>query len=115
MIWSRILVTIHERTRMELKYLSNTILFVGRGMSIVYCIRYDYMFRRLTTAIFRLYMKYFVSSYTRFIMGCIQWYNTRGEVGTRSRMCYGGWEVWIHGDAAILYYVYANLVIILCV
>ena len=21
----------------------------------------------------------------------------RGEVGTRSRMCYVGWEVWVHG------------------
>jgi len=38
-----------------------------------------------------------------------------GEVGTRSRKCHGGWEVWVHGDAAILYYVYANIVIILCV
>ena len=26
-----------------------------------------------------------------------------GEVCTRSRMCYGGGEVWVHGDAAILY------------
>ena len=22
-------------------------------------------------------------------------------MGTRSRMCYGGWEVWVHGDSAI--------------
>ena len=28
---------------------------------------------------------------------------------------FGGWEVWVLGDAAILYYVYANIVIILCV
>ena len=26
-----------------------------------------------------------------------------GEVCTRGRMCSGGWEVWVHGDAAILY------------
>jgi len=38
-----------------------------------------------------------------------------GGVGTRSRMCYGGWEVWVHGGAAILYRVYADMVIILCV
>ena len=28
-----------------------------------------------------------------------------GAVGTRSPMCYGGWEVRVHGDASILYYV----------
>jgi len=60
-------------------------------------------------AIFRLYMKYLVSSYTRFIMGCIQWYSTGGEVGTRSRMCHGGWEVWVHGVSAILCYVYGTV------
>jgi len=42
--------------------LSNTNLFVGTGMYIIYYIRYNYMFRRLTMAIFRLYMKYLVSS-----------------------------------------------------
>jgi len=31
------------------------------------------MFRRLTMAIFRLYMEYLVSSYTRLSMGSIQW------------------------------------------
>jgi len=36
-------------------YLSNTTLF-GRGISGIYYIRYNYMFRRLTMAIFRLYM-----------------------------------------------------------
>ena len=46
-------------------YLSNTILSDGRGISSIYYIRYNYMFQRLTMAIFRLYMKYFVSSYTR--------------------------------------------------
>jgi len=33
----------------------------------MYYIRYNYMFRRLTMAIFRLYTKYLVSSYTRLI------------------------------------------------
>ena len=48
-------------------------------------------------AIFRLYMKSLVGSYTRLIMGCIQWAGglgcVGGEVVTRSRMCHGGWEV----------------------
>jgi len=63
------------------------------------------MFRHLKIAIFRLYMKYLVSSYTGLIMGCIQWYSTRGGVGTRSRMCHGGWVVWVHGVPAIICYV----------
>jgi len=37
-------------------------------------------------------------------MGCIQWYSTGGEVGTRSRVCHGGWEVWVHGVSAIICY-----------
>jgi len=49
---------------MERMYLSNTNLFDGTGMYI----KYIYMFRRLTMAIFRLYMKYLVNSYTRYIM-----------------------------------------------
>jgi len=28
---------------------------------------------------------------------------------------FGVWEVWVYGDAAILYCVYANIVVILCV
>ena len=29
-----------------------------------------------------------------------------GEVGTRYRMCHGGWEVWVQGgDCAIMCYV----------
>ena len=35
-----------------------------------------------------------------------------GAVGMRSRMCYGGWKVRVHGDAAILCYVYVSIVII---
>ena len=59
------------------------------------------MFRRLTVAIFRLYMKYLVNSYTGFVMGCMQW-GLGGEVCPRSRMCYGG-EVWVHG--VLLFYI----------
>ena len=63
------------------------------------------MFRRLTMAFFRLYLKYLVSSYTRLIMGCIQC-GVGGEVGARSRMCCGGWGgVGIWGSV-ILCYVY---------
>jgi len=28
-----------------------------------------------------------------------------GEVGTRSRMCHGGWDVWVHGVSATTCYV----------
>ena len=59
------------------------------------------MFQHLTMAIFRLYMKCLVSSYTKLI-----WVVYSGEVGgevdTRSRMCHGGWEVWVHGVSAII-------------
>jgi len=48
-------------------YLPNTNLFDGRGISSIYYIRYNYMFRGLTMAIFRLYMKYLVSSFTELI------------------------------------------------
>ena len=67
-------------------YLRNTTLLDGRGLYSIYYIRYNYMFRHLTMAIFRLNMKYLVSSYTGLIMACIQWYSTGGEVGTRSCM-----------------------------
>ena len=60
-------------TRVEYMYLSNTTLFDSRDISSIYYIRFNYMFRRLSIAIFRLYMKYLVSSYMRLIMGCIQW------------------------------------------
>ena len=65
-------------------------LCIDRALYIIqiFYIRYNYMFRYLTMAIFRLYMKYLVSSYTGLIMGCIQWYSTAGEVGTRSRICH---------------------------
>jgi len=39
----------------------------------------------------------------RAIMGCIQWYSTGGEVDMRSRMCHGGWEVWVLGGTQLLY------------
>jgi len=37
----------------------------------IYYIKYNYMFRRLTMAIFRLYTKCLGRIYTRLIMGCI--------------------------------------------
>ena len=60
------------------------------------------MFRRLTMAIFRLYMKYLVSSYTRLIFAIYKM-EVGGEVGTRSRMCHRGWEVWVHAGTLLLY------------
>jgi len=39
-------------------HLSNTTLFDGRDMCRIYYIKYNYMFRHLIMAIFRLGMKY---------------------------------------------------------
>jgi len=58
-----ITVVFNKRIRVECMYLSNTTLFDGRNMYRIYYIRYSYMFRRLTMARYRLYMKYLVSSY----------------------------------------------------
>ena len=60
-------------TTLERMYLPNTTLFNGRGMYRIYYIKYNYMFQRLTMAIFMLYMKCLESSYTRLIMGCMHW------------------------------------------
>ena len=64
------------------------------------------MFWHLTMAIFGLYMKYLVSSYTRHIMGCKQGGGRRGDVFTRSCMVHGGWEVWVHGGLCYCMYEY---------
>jgi len=48
-------------------YLSNTTLFGGRDIFSIYYIRYNYMFLRLTMAIFSLYMKYLVSIFISVI------------------------------------------------
>ena len=89
-------------TRMERMYLSNTILFGGRCIYSIYYVRYNYMFRRLTMAIFRLYMNYLVSSYT-VLLWVVYSGEVGGEVGTRSRMCHGGWKVWVQGG--LCYYI----------
>jgi len=60
-------VVFNELIRMECMYWYNTTLFDVRGIYSIYCIRYSYMFRRLTMAIFMLYMKYLVSSYTKHV------------------------------------------------
>jgi len=49
--------------RVECMYLSNTTLFDCRGIYSTYYKKYNYMFRHVTMAIFRLYMKYLVGSY----------------------------------------------------
>ena len=49
------------------------------------------MFRRLITAIFRLYMKYSLSSYTKHTWAVYR--EEGGKVGTRPRICQKGWAV----------------------
>jgi len=69
----------------------------GRDMYRIYYIKNNYMFRHFTLVIFRLRNeKNLVSSYTR-LMWAVYSGEVRGEVGTRSRMCYVGWVVWVHG------------------
>jgi len=52
------------------------------------------MFRRLIMVIFRLYMKYLLSSYTKHT-----WAVYMGEGGdkggTKARFCQKGWAVWV--------------------
>jgi len=67
------------------------------------------MFRRFAVAIFRLYLKYLVSSYTRLLQAVYSG-EVGGEMGTRSGMCYGGWEVRVLGDYIVICYVYVNIV-----
>ena len=57
-------VVFNKLIRVECMYWSNTTLFDGTGIYSICYINYNYMFRRLTMAIFRLYIKYLVSSYT---------------------------------------------------
>jgi len=45
-------------------------------------------------------MKNVVSSYTR-LTWVLHSAEVRAEVGMRSRMCYVGWVVWVHGGSAI--------------
>ena len=63
------------------------------------------MFRFLTVAIFRLYMKYLVRSYTRITWGVYSG-ELGGEVSTRSRMFHGGCEVWVYGGGLSYYMLY---------
>ena len=54
---------------------------------IIYYIENNYMFRRLVMAIFRLYMKHIVSSYTKTYIWATYVGLGGGKVGTRSRIC----------------------------
>ena len=87
--------------------MSTTAFFNGRGVYSIYYIRYNYMFRRLTMAFIRLYMKYLVSSYTRLIWA-VYCGEVGGEVGTRYRMCHRGWVGWVH-EGTLLFYVVSKL------
>jgi len=65
------------------------------------------MFRHFSLAIFRLINeKNLVSSYTRLVW-VVYSGEIRGEVGARSRMCYVGWVVWVHG---FCYFCYSRLI-----
>jgi len=53
-------------------------------------------------AILRLYMKYLLSSSTKLIWA-VYMGRVGGKVGTRSRICHRGWEVWVlGGDSATI-------------
>ena len=67
----------------------------GTNIYRIYYIKINYMFRPLTMAIFRLRLKNSVSSYTR-LMWALYSGEVRGDVGTRSPMCYTEWAVWVH-------------------
>ena len=83
---------VHKLTRVERMYFYNTTLFDGRSVYSFYYIRYNYMFRRLKMDIFRLYMKYLLSSYTKLIWA-VYMGRVGGEMGMRSRMYHRGWEL----------------------
>jgi len=54
------------------------------------------MFRHFTLAIFRLRNEKLSKHYTQ-LLWVVYSGEVRGEVGTRSRLCYVGWVVWVHG------------------
>jgi len=70
-----------------------TQLYDGRYMYRIYYIKNNYMFRHFTLVIFRLRNKK--------LMWVVYSGEVRGEVGTRSLMCYVGWVVWVQGGSAI--------------
>jgi len=71
-------------------YLSNTTLFDARDMYRIYYTENNYMFQHLPMAFFRLRNeKKLSSSHTRLTWGVYSLV-VRGEVGTRSCMCYVG-------------------------
>jgi len=76
---------------------------------IIYYIENNYMFRRLIMAIFRLYMKHSVRSYTKHIYGLLIWEQGGGKLDTRSRICPKGWVVWVQGPCC--YQAMSNLII----
>ena len=47
-------------------------------------------------------MKYLLSSYTKLIWDVYMGL-AGGEVGTRSRICHRGWEVWVLEGTLLLY------------
>ena len=52
------------------------------------------MFRLLIMAIFKLYMKHLLSSYTKHT-GAVYMGKGGGKAGARSRICQRSWAVWV--------------------
>jgi len=67
---------------------------VERYILYYYYITNNYMFRLLIMAIFRLYMNHLISSCTNIYMSYLYGEEGEGKVGTRSRICQKGWDVW---------------------
>jgi len=59
----------------------------------VFFIRYNYIFWRLIMAIFKLYMKYLLSSFTKHSWALYRG-KGGGKVGTTSRICQKFWAAW---------------------
>jgi len=82
-----------RRTRLGSMY-SLTQLYDGRDMYRHLLHKEQLHVSSFTLVIIRL--RILVSSYTR-VMWVVYNGEVRGEVGTRSRMCYIGWAVWVQG------------------
>ena len=83
--------------RRNIMYLSNTTLFDGGGMCRIYYIKYNYMFRHLTMAIFRLWKKYLLSSLMIIIL-----------FWRRDIMCLSNTTLFDGGGMCRIYYIKYN-------
>ena len=67
-----------------------------------YYLKYNYTFRLLTIAIFRLYKNPW-NVVIQDLIWAVYSGDVGDELGTRSRTCHGGWGVWVHGVTAVMY------------